>query len=201
MAGQKPRQGWVYMVDPSRVILTCKNRHSRAYTLTEHGEVNCKVDSCNLTINSSHITRGRHPYVVVTSNEYQDEISRIPTLVAIPLTTQLTFVGLPDVYPINKTIENGLDSKSYALVHQVRVIDATCFKDFSGSWMPRIGQLSLSDKEAIKSRLQYVLGIEFQPSDDWLRQNSNPELLLKIYGHLSKEEQATLLENLLENLK
>lgn len=189
------------MIDPSRVVLTCKNRHSRAYTLAEHGEVECKAESCHLTINSSHITRGRHPYVVVTSNEYQDGVNRIPTLLAIPLSSQSTFAGLPDVYPINKTSENGLDFKSYALVHQVKVIDAACFKDPAGSWMLRIGQLSLSDKEAIETRLQYVLGIGFNPSDEWFRQNSNSELLLKVYGHLSEEEQATLLENMLENLK
>lgn len=201
MAGQKPRQGWVYMIDPSRVVLTCRNNHSRAYELAEHGEVDCEAKSCNLTINSSHITRGPHPYVVITSNEYQDENRRIPTLMAIPLTSQPTFVGLPDVYPINKTVENGLKSKSYALVHQARVIDAACFKTRAGDWMERIGQLSLSDKEAIKNRLQYVLGIEFQPNDEWFRKNADPGLITMIYGHLSKEAQATLIENLLDNLK
>lgn len=132
MAGQKPRQGWIYKIDPSRVALTCRNGHSRIYSLSSDEEVDCQVDSCELVINSSRVTRGLHPYIVMTSDHYQDRLKHIPTLIAIPLTSKTTFLGLPDVYPINKSVRNSLTRKSYALVHQVCTVDANCFKDSSG---------------------------------------------------------------------
>lgn len=201
MAGQKPRQGWIYGVDPSRVSLTCRNGHSRIYELSEHEEIDCKISGCGSQINSSHVTRGKHPYIVWTSNQYMDGINRIPTLVAVPLSSQTTFAGLPDVYPINKTAQNSLTFKSYALVHQVRVIDARCFKDHKGDWVQRIGQLSTQDRSGIEERLKYLLGISSKPSEDWFRQNTTPELIQRIYGHLTAEEKNALLENLISTLE
>lgn len=182
------------MVNPSRVSLTCKNGHSYIYELSEHGEVDCKQNKCSLSINSSRVTRGAHPYIVVTSNEYIDGTKRIPTLAAVPLSSQTTFSGLPDVYPINKTVQNSLTFKSYALVHQIRVIDAGCFKDKHNNWIERIGQLSKQDKEGIESRLKYFLGLGLEPDDDWIRRNATLELAQKIYGQLIKEEREILLE-------
>lgn len=188
------------MVNPSRVALTCKNGHSRLYLLSSHGEVECQVSSCSLTINSSRVTRGAHPYVVVTSDSYQSNTSRIPTLIAIPLTSQTTFSGLPDVYPISKTAKNSLTHKSYALVHQVCTIDAGCFKKPSGEWMTRIGQLDKQDKEEINKRLIYVLGLGASPDDDWFIKNTTPALVKKLYGHLNEAEKKALLEVFLEEL-
>ena len=42
MAGQRPRHGWIYMVNPSRVSLSCRNGHQYLYDLPEPSEVECK---------------------------------------------------------------------------------------------------------------------------------------------------------------
>ncbi|QOV21201.1 hypothetical protein [Anabaenopsis elenkinii] len=38
MAGQKPRQGWIYWINPYRVSLRCKLGHVHIYNLDEPGE-------------------------------------------------------------------------------------------------------------------------------------------------------------------
>ncbi|MBD2513343.1 type II toxin-antitoxin system PemK/MazF family toxin, partial [Nostoc muscorum FACHB-395] len=126
MAGQRPRQGWIYSINPYRVSLRCKLGHVHIYNLDEPGEVECQT--CTENINSSRVFRGIHPYIIWTSDQFQDESGYIATFCVIPLTSQGTFNGLPTTYPINSTSRNGLDKSSYALVHQICTVDANCFK-------------------------------------------------------------------------
>ncbi len=39
MGGQRPRQGWIYSINPYRVSLRCKLGHVHIYNLDEPGEV------------------------------------------------------------------------------------------------------------------------------------------------------------------
>ncbi len=95
MAGQKPRQGWIYFINPYRVSLRCRVGHTHIYDLDEPGEVQCQTISCTENINSSRVFRGTHPYVVWTGDEFQDESGYIATFSVIPLTSQTTSNGLP----------------------------------------------------------------------------------------------------------
>ncbi|WP_235335352.1 MULTISPECIES: hypothetical protein [Aphanizomenon] len=99
MAGQRPRQGWIYWINPYKVSLRCKLGHVHIYNLDEPGEVECQT--CSENINSSRVFRGTHPYIIWTSDQFQDESGYIATFSVIPLTSQTTFNGLPTTYPIN----------------------------------------------------------------------------------------------------
>jgi mRNA interferase MazF len=118
----------------------------------------------------------------------------------IPLTSQSTFNGLPTTYPVNSTTKNGLDKNSYVLVHQICTVDANCFKDVSGNWLNRIGQLDKADKIAIEERLKYFLNIQVNPSEDWFAQNASPELVKKVFGYLDEDNKNLTLEELIKSL-
>ncbi|MFN6519165.1 MAG: type II toxin-antitoxin system PemK/MazF family toxin [Nostoc sp. CreGUA01] len=201
MAGQKPRQGWIYCINPYKVSLRCQFGHIHVYDLDEPGELKCQTLSCTEKINSSRVFRGTHPYVIWTSNEFQDKSGYIATFCVIPLTSQTTFNGLPTTYPINSTSKNGLDKNSYALVHQICTVDANCFKDSNGDWLNRIGQLDKADKDAIYKRLNYFFNFPENPSDDWFAQNATVELLQKIFYFLPDENtKSKAIEELINNL-
>ena len=199
MAGKRPRQGWIYKINPYRVSLSCHGGHQHFYDLTEPSEVDCKHSGCDQLINSSRVFRGFHPYIIWSSDEFQDETGYIKTFTVIPLTSQTTFAGLPTVYPITKTKANGLTADSYALVHQICTVDGNCFKDGMGDWLVRIGQLSLDDKEETNQTLAYYLNFPLNPSDDWFRENASPELVRKVYSYLSVSEKKHILETLLDD--
>ncbi|MCY7331871.1 MAG: type II toxin-antitoxin system PemK/MazF family toxin [Pseudanabaena sp. CAN_BIN31] len=199
MAGKRPRQGWIYMINPYRVSLACHRGHQYFYDLTEPSEVNCKHSDCDQLINSSRVFRGVHPYIIWSSDEFQDDANYITTFTVIPLTSQTTFAGLPTVYPIAKTSGNGLLANSYALVHQISTVDGNCFKDSMGNWSIRMGKVSLSDKSEINQTLAYFLNIPTEPNDDWFRKNVSVNLIQKVYGYLSSAEKKKLLETLLDD--
>lgn len=186
------------MISPYRVSLTCKAKHTYIYNLDEPGEIPCKIESCSLTINSSHVFRGTHPYVIWTSDQFQYDSSYIKTFIAIPLTSKTTFAGLPTTYPITKTARNSLMEKSYALVNQICTVDSACFKDKDDCWIERIGQLDQKDKNGIEERLKYVLNINEEPSEDWFKKNTSPELIKRLYSYLPASIQEEALEDLLD---
>ncbi|MGF2040515.1 MAG: type II toxin-antitoxin system PemK/MazF family toxin [Nostoc sp. CmiVER01] len=201
MAGQKPRQGWIYFINPYRVSLRCRVGHTHIYDLDEPGEVQCQTISCTENINSSRVFRGTHPYVVWTGDQFQDESGYIATFSVIPLTSQTTSNGLPTTYPINPTSQNGLEKNSYVLVHQLCTVDANCFKYSAGNWLERMGQLAKADKDAIEQRLKYFLNILDNPSDDWFAQNATIELLQKVFYFLPDENAKNrAIEELINNL-
>lgn len=188
------------MINPYRVSLSCSRGHRHFYTLAEPGMVECQTSTCDLEINSSRVFRGAHPYIIWTSDQFQDDSRYIQTFTVIPLTSQQTFSGLPTTFPINSTAKNGLDKKSYALVHQICTVDNNCFKDANESWIQRMGQLERKDKSGIEERLKYFLDIGDNPSDDWFQANATPALVQKIYGYLPDVEKSALLEKLVDDL-
>ncbi|MDJ0616067.1 MAG: type II toxin-antitoxin system PemK/MazF family toxin [Calothrix sp. MO_192.B10] len=202
MAGQKPRQGWIYIINPYRVSLRCKLGHIHIYNLDEPGEISCKNTSCTQIINSSRVFRGQHPYIIWTSKQFQDDVNYIDTFTAIPLTssTRERDKGLPTAYPINATARNGLDNQSFALVHQICTVDANCFKNSKGDWLTRIGQIDKSDKEAVEERLKYFFDIQENPSDDWFVKNASPELLKKVFYNLSEDSKKLVVEEFIDDL-
>ncbi len=203
MAGQRPRQGWIYFINPYRVSLRCKLGHTHIYDLNEPGEIGCKTTSCTQIINSSRVFRGEHPYIIWTYDEFQNDYNYIETFTVIPLTSSSREKdkGLPTAYPINATSRNGLDKQSFALVHQICTVDGNCFKDSAGDWFNRIGQLDKSDKDAIEERLKYFLNIQENPSDDWFAKNASPEILQKVFDNLPEETKNLALEKLIDNLR
>lgn len=198
MAGQRPKQGWIYLINPHRVSLGCRSGHQYLYDLVEPGELTCQHSGCNLVINSSRVMRGWHRYIVWENDQFLDNEKHIQTFTAIPLTSQTTYTGLSTTYPITKTAQNGLDKKSYALVNQICVIDGNCFKDTQGDWLDRIGQLSKDDKTEIEETLAYYLNIACEPTDDWFKNNATPELVEKIFGFLPNTDKDKTLNNLLD---
>lgn len=202
MAGQKPRQGWIYYINPRRVVLRCKVGHTYVYDLPEPGEVKCQHQSCQLKINSSRVFRGSHLHIIWTSNQFQDDYNYIDTFTVIPLTSSSRErdKGLPTAFPVKATSRNGLDQDSFALVHQIVTVDGNSFKDPKGDWLSRIGQIDKSDKEAIEERLKFFLGINEIPSEDWFAQNATPELLKKVYFYLSEDDRSRILEELIDDM-
>lgn len=199
MAGQRPRQGWIYKINPYRVSLRCRSGHQYSYDLVEPGELMCKHPGCSLEINSSRVWRGYHPYIIWENDEFQDKERYIQTFTAIPLTSKTTYTGLSTVYPITKTKQNGLDKTSYALVHQICPIDGNCFKDSQGDWLDRIGQLSKDDKTEIEETLVYYFNLNHEPKEDWFRENASPELLKKVFGFLPNDDKERGLSDLLDD--
>lgn len=153
MAGQRPRQGWIYFINPYKISLRCGLGHTYFYELTEPSEVDCQHPSCNCKINSSRVFRGEHPYIIWTSDQFQDESNYIQTFTVIPLTSSTRDVGLPTTYPLTPNQKNGLDKKSYGLIHQMIAVDGNCFKDLAGNWINRVGQVEKADKDGIEERL------------------------------------------------
>jgi mRNA interferase MazF len=196
---QRPRKGWIYMINPFRVSLRCKLGHIHFYDLNEPGEVTCKTASCSQTFNSSRVFRGTHPYIIWMNDEFQNDSGYIQTFIVIPLTSQETYKGFPTTYPINSTSHNQLERKSYALIHQLTTIDGNCLKDSQGNWLTRMGQIDSYDKESIERRLKYALDIQDNPSDDWFVKNASPELLRKIFHHIPEEKKQSVIEELIED--
>ncbi|BAZ14423.1 hypothetical protein NIES4071_62670 [Calothrix sp. NIES-4071] len=203
MAGQKPRQSWIYFINPYRLSLRCKLGHTHIYDLNEPGEISCKTTSCTQIINSSRVFRGEHPYIIWTHDDFQDNFNYIKTFSVIPLTSSTIErdKGLPTAYPINATSRNGLDKQSFALIHQICTVDANCFKDKNGDWLVRIGQIDKPDKEAIDERLKYFFNIQDKPSDDWFVNNASPELLEQVFNCLPDDIKQSALEKLIDNLE
>ncbi|MBV6624017.1 MAG: type II toxin-antitoxin system PemK/MazF family toxin [Rivularia sp. (in: Bacteria)] len=203
MAGQKPRQGWIYVINPYRISLRCKLGHIHIYHLNQPGKINCQTSDCSQIINSSRVFRGEHPYILWTSDKFQKDVNYIDTFTAIRLTssTRERDKGLPTAYPINATNKNGLDKQSFALVHQICTVDANCFKDKNGDWLNRIGQIDKPDKQAIEERLKYFLHIRENPSDDWFMENATPELLKMVFDYLPENSKKPVLEELIDDIE
>lgn len=201
MAGQKPRKGWIYFINSHQVILTCNEKHTYLYNLTEPDIVECQHPNCQLKINSSRVFRGSHPYIIWMKDEFKDTYNDVKTFIAIPLTSSEREKGLPTAYPINATQRNNLDKNSIALIHQICTIDENCFKDKEGNWLTRIGQLDKSDKNEIEKRLKYILDLKDNPNEDWFIKNAHPELIKKAFFTLPENQQTATLEKLLDQYK
>ena len=194
---KNPTQGNIYFIDPKFVYLKCKDDHEHHYDISSKDSIECKEHDCYLTINSSQIMRGEHPYIV-WSNFYKPPL--INLYYVIPLTSQDTFNGLPTTYAIKPSKDNNLTKKGYALIHQLTTVDAACFKDINGDWIERRGKIDKDQKEDIKKRLINLLNLPSEPNDDWLKNNASPELIKKISIYLTSEELKETTEFLVDKI-
>jgi len=194
---KQPCKGWVYYINPRHVSLfcnKCKSYHTR--NLPEDGFVDCPLCKDKSSINSSHIQRDRHPYIIWSFEDFFADKNYHATFSAIPCTSQTTFNGLPTVVPINPTIANGLDKKSYALIHQISTVNGSCFRDANGNWIKRNGQLGKEDTQYIGQRLSYYLGIN-DTCDEFLKQNASKEFLKQVFDSLPENERDDALNHLI----
>ncbi|MEA5470413.1 type II toxin-antitoxin system PemK/MazF family toxin [Spirulina sp. 06S082] len=166
MENLKPKQGLIYKLDPNKVIAKCKNNHFHVYQIRQIKTPNCKESSCIERVNPSYVERYQHPHVVWMNNYFFETNQTYEfTFTVIPLSSKLNSItrNLNTVHIINNTKNNikktGLKEKSYALVHQISVVDAGCFKNQDGSWKTSIGMLNDSDMKGIEKRLRYYLGL------------------------------------------
>jgi mRNA-degrading endonuclease toxin of MazEF toxin-antitoxin module len=201
LAGRRPKQGWIYFINPYQVSLRCSLVHIYIYELTEPGDVDCRHPSCRCKLNSSHVFRGEHPHIIWTSDQFQDEYNYIETFTVLPLTTKTRDTGLPTTYPLPPNQNNGLSEKSYVLVHQLITVDANCFKNSNGNWLERVGQVTKDDRQEIDERLKYFLAMPENP-EDWLIKNASPEILVKVFDCLpSVETKKQAIEQLIDRLE
>ncbi len=203
MAGNKPRQGWIYFINPYRVFLRCKLGHIHFYNLEKSDNISCKTADCRQIINYNMVFRREQLYIIWESDKFKNGINYIDTFTAIPLTFSIleNNKGLPTAYPINPTKRNGFDKQSFALVHHIFTVDANCFKDDSGDWITRIGQIDKTDKQAIEERLKYFVDIQANPSDDWFVKNVSPDILNQVFDNLSADNQYSALEELIDDVE
>ena len=93
-----------------------------------------------------HAQAGRRPALVVQS---VGATVKLPTVLCIPLTTQLDALRFPCTALVEAIAENGLKRPSVALAFQLTAVD----KHFVG---PRLGTLSTSVINAIKQAFDEI---------------------------------------------
>ena len=93
-----------------------------------------------------HAQAGRRPALVVQS---AGATAKLPTVLCIPLTTQLDALRFPGTALVEATAENGLKRPSVALAFQLTAVD----KQFVG---PRLGTLSASVLNAVRQALEDI---------------------------------------------
>lgn len=182
------------MINPRNVVLSCKSHHRQVYLLPDSDFVACRHPGCNHRINSSHITRGTHPYVYWACEEQTGVVS------VIPLTSQNTFVGIPSTSVIKSNERNGLSKDSLALIFQLTTINISCLKDTNGGWLKRMGGLTKKEKEAIQERLLYWIRPE-DAGSDWFLSSASATDLERASLRLTPDERERLVNVLIDSLE
>ena len=77
-----------------------------------------------------HAQSGRRPAIIVQS---QRSLDRIPTVLVIPLTSQLDALRFPGTVLVEADAQNGLRRASVALVFQMTALDQRYLKDLLGT--------------------------------------------------------------------
>ncbi len=97
---------------------------------------------------NGHAQAGRRPAIVA-----QDAAatSRLPTILLIPMTTQLAALRFPGTVPVDADAENGLQRASVALVFQMTVLDQRLIQS-------RLGRISDAVLQAVWAALDELTG-------------------------------------------
>lgn len=90
---------------------------------------------------------GRRPAVMMQSAM---ATAQLPTVLLVPLTTQMDALRFPGTALIEVTPVNGLSKPSVALAFQLTVVD----KQFIGSYL---GALSKSEMQAVQQALESIM--------------------------------------------
>ena len=108
------------------------------------GEV-CWVE---LVSTGGHAQKGRRPAIILQSQRVS---KRVPTVLVVPLTSQLDALRFPGTVLLEPDAENGLRRASVALVFQITAIDQRHLRD-------RLGKVSQSLINEIFSALDELAG-------------------------------------------
>ncbi|MFS8084488.1 MAG: type II toxin-antitoxin system PemK/MazF family toxin [Acidobacteriota bacterium] len=108
------------------------------------GEV-CWVE---LVSTGGHAQKGRRPAIILQSQKIS---ARIPTVLVVPLTSQLDALRFPGTVLVEAGAENGLRRASVALVFQLTAIDQRFLRD-------RLGIVSQTLVNEIFSALDELAG-------------------------------------------
>lgn len=94
----------------------------------------------NLSQNITQSEQGGIRPVVVIQNDVGNKFS--PTVIVLPITSEIKKENLPTHYILHKTNKNGLDVDSMVLAEQIRVIDKSRLLD-------RVGFLDDEDQDGV----------------------------------------------------
>lgn len=90
---------------------------------------------------------GTRPAIIAQASQFEN---RLPTVLIVPLTSQMAAQGFPGTFLIQPDTENGLAVTSVALVFQLRAIDKRRLKN-------TIGQLSASHMDQLLQHIKILL--------------------------------------------
>lgn len=93
---------------------------------------------------------GTRPAIILQDERYAE---MLPTILVIPLTSQLKAQRFPGTLLIKPTKENGLGNDSIALIFQLRAIDQRRIKN-------RIGKLKEEDMGEIYKKIRNLINLE-----------------------------------------
>ena len=96
----------------------------------------------------SHEQAGDRPAVVIQADQYNRIYN---TVVIVPITKQSQWKRLPTVVPLRKGV-GGLADDSFALCHQIRVLDKTKIGAY-------VGRLSADEMEMVAAAVSNALGM------------------------------------------
>ena len=94
-----------------------------------------------------HEQAGARPAVIAQAPQFENQL---PTVLIVPLTSQLAAQSFPGTFLIHPDSQNGLTMISVALVFQLRAIDKRRLKR-------RIGRLSDSDLAQLRQHMKALL--------------------------------------------
>lgn len=102
----------------------------------------------DLPPSGGHAQRGRRPAIIAQSQVFS---RRIPTVLVIPLTSQLDALRFPGTVLVEADVQNGLRHASVALVFQLTALDHRYLSD-------RLGNISTKILEEIWSAFDELTG-------------------------------------------
>jgi mRNA interferase MazF len=97
---------------------------------------------------NGHEQAGSRPAIIIQSIG----IEKVPTVLVIPLTSQIKATGFPFTLLIEPDRNNNLDIVSVALLFQLRAIDKRRLKN-------KLGKISLNKLKIIKQKLCELMGL------------------------------------------
>lgn len=86
-----------------------------------------------IPLSDGHEQAGTRPAIIVQSAQFENQL---PTVLIVPLTSQLAAQAFPGTFLIPPDSENGLTLPSVALVFQVRAIDKRRLRRMIGRLNP-----------------------------------------------------------------
>lgn len=100
-----------------------------------------------IPLSDGHEQAGTRPAIIVQASQFEEQL---PTILIVPLTSQLAAQAFPGTLLIHPDSENGLTLPSIALVFQLRAIDKRRLRRM-------IGRLNLAHLAQVHQHLKILL--------------------------------------------